>query len=142
MAYSSVLYSLNHRSLSELEFSVAASCCRSNATQQAVDRGTNYEWPGATSWACYRPDADVLVPVYSPYGHTNILSPFAADRNISLLMRFDYPLRDGKSLVAHHGHRLRKELITYWEQNPLEGSDLGVRSTKVNSKPVCHLLIR
>ena len=104
---------------------------RSNATVQAVDRGTNYNWFGPSSWACYRPDADVLVPVYSPYGRANILSPFAAQRNISLLMRFDYPLKDGKSLVAHHGHRLRKELQDYWKQNPLEGSDLGVRSTKV-----------
>jgi hypothetical protein len=49
-----------------------------------------------------------------------------------MLLRFDYPLGDGKSLVAHHGHRLRRELIDYWNANPLEGSDLGVRSTKVS----------
>ena len=80
-----------------------------------------------------RPDADVLVPVFSPYSRGGIVSPFSGERNISLLMRFDYPLTDGKSLVAHHGHRIRKELMDYWEDNKLEGSDLGLRSTKVNS---------
>lgn len=82
-----------------------------------------------------RPDADVLVPVFSPYGRSGIVSPFAVERNISLLMRFDYPLTDGKSLVAHHGHRIRKELIDFWEDNKLEGSDLGLRSTKVIHPP-------
>ncbi len=48
-----------------------------------------------------------------------------------MLMRFDYPLSDGKSLVLHHGHRIRKELIDYYEHNRLNGSDLGLRSTKV-----------
>ena len=71
------------------------------------------------------------MPVFSPYGRGGIVSPFAVERNISLLMRFDYPLTDGKSLVAHHGHRIRKELIDFWEDNKLEGSDLGLRSTKV-----------
>ena len=80
-----------------------------------------------------RPDADVLVPVFSPYSRGGIVSPFSGERNISLLMRFDYPLTDGKSLVAHHGHRIRKELMDYWEDNKLEGSDLGLRSTKVDS---------
>ena len=78
-----------------------------------------------------RPDVDVLVPVFSPYSRSGIVSPFSGERNISLLMRFDYPLTDGKSLVAHHGHRIRKELMDYWEDNKLEGSDLGLRSTKV-----------
>ena len=74
------------------------------------------------------------MPVFSPYGRNGIVSPFAVERNISLLMRFDYPLTDGKSLVAHHGHRLRKELIDMWEEdNRLEGADLGLRSTKVTS---------
>lgn len=102
---------------------------------QAVDRGDSYSWSGPSTWACYRPDADVLVPVFSPYGHNTILSPFAVERNISLLMRFDYPLNDGKSLVAHHGHRLRKELIDYWQEQPLNGSDLGLRSTKARPNP-------
>ena len=79
-----------------------------------------------------RPDADVLVPVFSPYSRSGIVSPFSGERNISLLMRFDYPLKDGKSLVAHHGHRIRKELMDYWEENRLAGSDLGLRSTKVS----------
>lgn len=100
---------------------------------QAVDRGDSYSWQGPSTWACYRPDADILVPVFSPYGHNTILSPYAAERNISLLMRFDYPLTDGKSLVAHHGHRLRKELIDYWAEQPLNGSDLGLRSTKASA---------
>ena len=78
-----------------------------------------------------RPDVDVLVPVFSPYSRSGIVSPFSGERNISLLMRFDYPLTDGKSLVAHHGHRIRNELMDYWEDNKLEGSDLGLRSTKV-----------
>ena len=38
---------------------------------------------------------------------------------------------DGKSLVAHHGHRLRKELIDEWTARPLPGSELGLRSTTV-----------
>ena len=97
-----------------------------------MDRGDSYRWQGPSTWACYRPDADILVPVFSPYGQKTILSPFAVERNISLLMRFDYPLNDGKSLVAHHGHRLRKELIDYWTEQPLNGSDLGLRSTKVS----------
>ncbi len=86
-----------------------------------------------------RPDADILVPVFSPYGRSGIISPFAVERNISLLMRFDYPLTDGKSLVAHHGHRIRKELIDFWEDNKLEGSDLGLRSTKVCLKYCLHV---
>lgn len=81
--------------------------------------------------AC-RPDTDILVPVFSPYGRGGIVSPFSVERNISLLMRFDYPLTDGKSLVAHHGHRLRKELIDFYEEERLEGADLGLRSTKVS----------
>jgi hypothetical protein len=97
---------------------------------QAVDRGESYAWAGPSTWACYRPDADVLVPVFAPYRHASIVSPFAAPRNISLLMRFDYPVGDGKSLVAHHGHRLRKELMDAWERDPLPGSELGLRSTK------------
>ena len=52
-----------------------------------------------------------------------------------MLMRFDYPLQDGKSLVLHHGHRIRKELIDYYEHNRLNGSDLGLRSTKVRPPP-------
>ena len=88
----------------------------------ALNHGTN---------AC-RPDTDILVPVFSPYGRGGIVSPFSVERNISLLMRFDYPLTDGKSLVAHHGHRLRKELIDFYEKERLEGADLGLRSTKVS----------
>lgn len=60
-----------------------------------------------------------------------VVSPFATERRTSLLMRFDYPLQDGKSLVSHHGHRIRKELIDFQEHNALNGSDLGLRSTKV-----------
>ncbi len=54
-----------------------------------------------------------------------------------MLMRFDYPLTDGKSLVSHHGHRLRKELIDFHEHNRLNGSDLGLRSTKVRHWVAC-----
>ena len=54
-----------------------------------------------------------------------VVSPFATERRTSLLMRFDYPLQDGKSLVSHHGHRIRKELIDFQEHNALNGSDLG-----------------
>ena len=62
---------------------------------------------------------------------SQVVSPFATERRTTLLMRFDYPLQDGKSLVSHHGHRLRKELIDFHEHNALNGSDLGLRSTKV-----------
>lgn len=60
---------------------------------QAVQRGESYNWNGPKSWACYRPDADILVPVYSRYGLNTIASPLAGGRTISLLMRFDYPVR-------------------------------------------------
>ena len=81
------------------------------------------------------------MPVFSPYRHASIVSPFAVARNISLLMRFDYPVGDGKSLVAHHGHRLRKELTDMWDKDPLPGSDLGLRSTKVRAcaQPIAWL---
>lgn len=35
--------------------------------------------------------------------------------------------------MAHHGHRLRKELIDEWAAHPLPGSELGLRSTAVRA---------
>ena len=155
---------------------------RNDDRVQAVQRGESYSWRGPATWACYRPDADILVPVYSRYGLDTVVPPLAGARNISLLMRFDYPVRmqshsppsqrlgpfpllfkcplawqsasqgagskkdprlplqsmqqvgDGKSLVAHHGHRLRKELIDEWTARPLPGSELGLRSTAVSGR--------
>ena len=69
-------------------------CARRNDDKvQAVQRGESYNWHGPNTWACYRPDADVLVPVYSRYGLDAVAPPLDGARNISLLMRFDYPVR-------------------------------------------------
>ena len=106
---------------------------RSDPDVQAVQRGEGYEWAGPSTWACYRPDADVLVPVFSRYGRDAVRSPFATGRNITALARFDYAVGDGKSLVAHHGHRLRKELVDLWAAHPLPGSELGLASTEVGA---------
>lgn len=96
-------------------------------------REDDYSWQGPRSWACFRPDVDVLVPMY--YGSTpeDIVSPFEGARNISMLLRFAYQKGDGKNLVEHYGHRLRYELIEYWRAHPLEGSDQGLRSSAARS---------
>jgi len=52
-----------------------------------------------------RPDADVIVPMYAPYAHADLVSPFATTRNISALLRFEITQNDGKYLMANHGAR-------------------------------------
>jgi hypothetical protein len=94
-------------------------------------REDNYTWDGPKAWACFRPNADVLVPMYYDYSAKDIVSPFAGPRSITALMRFAYQIGDGKNLVEHYGHRLRYELIEYWKANPLEGSQQGLRSVEV-----------
>jgi hypothetical protein len=47
----------------------------------------NYTWGAPRSWACFRPDADVLVPMYYNFDQEEIVSPFAGERSIRLLMR-------------------------------------------------------
>ncbi len=54
-----------------------------------------------------RPDADVIVPMYAPYARADLVSPFAAPRNISALLRFEVVPGDGKYLIANHGARAR-----------------------------------
>lgn len=94
-------------------------------------REDNYTWGGPKAWACFRPNADILVPMYYNYSAAAIVSPFAGPRRISALMRFAYEIGDGKNLVEHYGHRLRYELIEYWKENPLEGSEQGLKSVEV-----------
>ena len=50
-------------------------------------RDNNYTWGAPRSWACFRPDADVLVPMYYKFDPEDIVSPFAGVRSISILMR-------------------------------------------------------
>jgi len=52
-----------------------------------------------------RPDADIIVPMYAPYTRADLVSPFAALRNISALLRFEVVPGDGKYLIANHGAR-------------------------------------
>ena len=98
-------------------------------------RENDYSWAGPKVWACFRPDADVLVPMYYSSPEAGIVSPFAGDRDISLLMRFEYKLWDGKHLVEHFGHRLRYELIEQWKEDPLEHSEQGLASPEVGAVP-------
>jgi hypothetical protein len=93
----------------------------------------NYTWGQPRSWACYKPDADVLVPMYYDFSPQDVVSPFEGTRRITMLMRFAYQMGDGKNLVEHYGHRLRHELIEHWKANPLEGSEQGLRSSEVRS---------
>jgi hypothetical protein len=104
-------------------------------------RENNYTWGGPRAWACFRPDADVLVPMYYESGAGDIVSPFhGEERSISLLMRFGYEVGDGKNLVEHYGHRLRYELIEYWKAHPLPGSQQGLKSGAVGGcNPLGHL---
>ena len=91
----------------------------------------NYTWGQPRSWACFRPDTDVLVPMYYKFDAEDIVSPFAGERSISMLMRFAYTEGDGKNLVEHYGHRLRHEIIEYWKADPLEGSEQGLKTPEV-----------
>ena len=50
-------------------------------------RENNYTWGAPRSWACFRPDADVLVPMHYQFDPEDVVSPFAGERSISMLMR-------------------------------------------------------
>ena len=52
-----------------------------------------------------RPDADVIVPMYAPYAHADLVLPFVTTRNISSLLRFEFVPGDGKYLVANYSAR-------------------------------------
>ena len=56
----------------------------------------------------------------------------AGERNITLLMRFGYQIGDGKNLVEHFGHRLRYEMLEDQKENPLPGSEQGLRTPEVS----------
>ena len=91
--------------------------CRNDPTVPSLIQRwqeNNYTWGQPRSWACFRPDADVLVPMYYNFDPEDIVSPFAGERSISMLLRFAYTEGDGKNLVEHYGHRLRHEIIQYW----------------------------
>ena len=94
-------------------------------------REDDYTWVGPKAWACFRPDADVLVPMYYSSPEAGIVSPFAGERDISVLMRFAYEIGDGKNLVEHFGHRLRYELIEQWKADPLQRSEQGLATPEV-----------
>ena len=40
-------------------------------------RENNYTWGAPRSWACFRPDADVLVPMHYQFDPEDVVSPFA-----------------------------------------------------------------
>ena len=92
----------------------------------------SYDWAGPRAWACYRPDADVLLPMYYTFTAEELVAPLAAPRPITALLRFAYRKGDGKNLVEHYGHRLRHELLAAWRHDPLEGSSIGMASKEVN----------
>jgi len=54
-----------------------------------------------------RPIADVIVPMYAPYAHADLVSPSATTRSISALLRFETTTGGGKYLIANHGARAR-----------------------------------
>jgi hypothetical protein len=87
----------------------------------------NYTWDGPRSWSCVRPDADIIVPMYTPYTSADLVSPFSKPRPISALLRFEVKFGDGKHLMAIHGHRLRHELLALWETHGLAGSAVGLK---------------
>ena len=72
--------------------------------------------------------------MYFSSPEASIVSPFAGERDISLLMRFIYKVGDGKSLVEHFGHRLRYELIEQWKADPLPQSEQGLAATEVGAE--------
>ena len=98
-------------------------------------REDDYTWAGPKAWACFRPDADVLVPMYYSSSEAGMVSPFAGERDISVLMRFAYEHGDGKNLVEHFGHRLRYELIEQWKADPLYNSEQGLATPEVIKIP-------
>lgn len=53
-------------------------------------REDDYTWAGPKAWACFRPDMDVLVPMYYSSLEEGVVSPFSGHRDITLLMRFGY----------------------------------------------------
>ena len=63
----------------------------------------------------------------------------AGERNIRLLMRFGYQIGDGKNLVEHFGHRLRYEMLEDQKENPLAGSEQGLRTPEVSHLTVVAL---
>ena len=91
----------------------------------------SYDWAGPRAWACYRPDADVLLPMYYTFAPDELVAPLAGPRPITALLRFAYRKGDGKNLVEHYGHRLRYELLAAWRHDPLEGSSVGMASKEV-----------
>ncbi len=60
-------------------------------------RDDDYTWAGPKAWACFRPDMDVLVPMYYSSPEDGIVSPFSGHRDNTLLMRFGYQ-------VLHSAH--------------------------------------
>ena len=44
-------------------------------------REDDYTWAGPRAWACFRPDVDVLVPMYYSSTGEGIVSPFAGERD-------------------------------------------------------------
>ena len=94
----------------------------------------SYDWAGPRAWACYRPDVDVLLPMYYTFAPDELVAPLAGPRPITALLRFAYRKGDGKNLVEHYGHRLRYELLAAWRHDPLEGSSVGMASKEVSKQ--------
>ncbi len=95
-------------------------------------------WNLPDSFACIRPDADIVVPMFTPYALRDIVKPSANLRHISALLRFSVNNRDGKYLVSNHGHRLRHELLAFWNESVLEGSVVGEASEEATNEDMKH----
>lgn len=100
----------------------------------------NSEWAHPDSFACVRPDADIVVPMFTPYTRKDIVKPSAYRRHISALLRFSVNKSDGKYLVSHHGHRLRHELLALWNDSVLEGSVVGEASEEATNEDMKHAI--
>lgn len=113
--------------------------CRSDGSPSwARDMSENYTWPGPVSWACVRPDMDIIVPMYIPYNRADLIPPFKGPRPVSALLRFDVKFGDGKNLMVIHGHRLRHELLQLWSNRGLADSAVGPKSVKETEHDMAH----
>eukprot|EP00884_Botryococcus_braunii_P017223 jgi/Botrbrau1/4184/Bobra.0192s0044.1 len=101
-------------------------------------RTHSYEWTEQPYVHCFKPNVDVAVPAYASYRFSDIVHPHATQRNYTVLARFGYRAGDGKNTVQHHGHRLRKEIMDWWAENPIPGGDIGTHPDPVTEDDMRH----
>ena len=64
-------------------------------------REDDYTWAGPKAWACFRPDADVLVPMFYSSAEEGIVSPFVGER---------VPRPHPESCVTAHPDMIRHDI--------------------------------